>query len=455
MFQNLVKETCTGTGDEITLLGAEEGFLPFSLEGGEGMRVAYVILDADGEKKVSGVSADFYWPDKLFRNDTWAYDGDDVVSDPSVNITLSGGTHTIYCAESAEQLEAIMNSIAVVDSNTRKQNRNYIINGNFDVWQRGTSQTANGYASTDRWSHNHSGTGVSKTVTRQAFDLGDIGGRREARYYARTVVTGGSAAGGFCLMLQRIEGVHSLAGKQATVSFWARADATRDIAVEFIQQFGSGGSPSSTVLIAPQKVTAFSFGFQKFELTIDIPSISGKTLGTNGNDFLAINFWFSAGSDFNDRTLSIGNQSGTFEIAQVQVEEGDRATEFELLHPSEILSQCQRYFNKTYPQNLYPGNVYADPNVRGNGGFQLRANNAAALYQINEWAFPVTMRAIPSVTLYSLTGAAGVVRNISTTSNSSDFEIQSITTGGAIVSNANAVTVGNIFSYHATADAEL
>ena len=29
--------------------------------------------------------------------------------------------------------------------------KNYIINGNFDVWQYGTSQTTNGYSSDDRW----------------------------------------------------------------------------------------------------------------------------------------------------------------------------------------------------------------------------------------------------------------------------------------------------------------
>ena len=48
--------------------------------------------------------------------------------------------------------------------------KNRIINGNFDVWQRATSQTSSGYGSDDRWTN--SNTGSTKTHSRQTFDLG-------------------------------------------------------------------------------------------------------------------------------------------------------------------------------------------------------------------------------------------------------------------------------------------
>jgi hypothetical protein len=45
-----------------------------------------------------------------------------------------------------------------------------------------------------------------------------------------------------------IEDVRTFAGQQVTISFWAKADATKNIAVELVQGFGSGGSPSTEVL---------------------------------------------------------------------------------------------------------------------------------------------------------------------------------------------------------------
>ena len=52
---------------------------------------------------------------------------------------------------------------AFVQANIK--NKNYIINGGFDVWLRGTSQTTAGYGSADRWVNGH--VGSTKTVTRQ------------------------------------------------------------------------------------------------------------------------------------------------------------------------------------------------------------------------------------------------------------------------------------------------
>ena len=59
--------------------------------------------------------------------------------------------------------------------------RNDIINGNFDIWQRGTSQVVSGYGSADRWVNLYSGT--SATMSRQAFTLGQTDVPGEPRFF--------------------------------------------------------------------------------------------------------------------------------------------------------------------------------------------------------------------------------------------------------------------------------
>jgi hypothetical protein len=107
--------------------------------------------------------------------------------------------------------------------------RNRIINGDFDFWQRGTSFTGNEYGA-DRWFHNRVGT--THTVTRQPFTLGQTDVPNEPTYYCRTVVSSVAGAGNYAVLFQRIEDVRTFAGQQVTVSFWAKVDSTKNIAVE-------------------------------------------------------------------------------------------------------------------------------------------------------------------------------------------------------------------------------
>lgn len=219
--------------------------------------------------------------------------------------------------------------------------RNKIINGNFDYWQRGTSQTSNGYGSDDRWFNTH--VGSTKTNTLQNFAIGQTEVEGNPRFYSRTTVTSVAGAGNYVLKSQRVEDVTLSSGKTMTLSFWARANANKNIAVEFLQDFGTGGTPSAQVYFG---TTTFSLTttWQKFTTTVTFPSVSGKSLGTNSDHWYAPVFWFEAGSNWNSRTNSLGQQSGTFDIAQVQLEEGSVATPFEQRPYGLELSLCQRYY---------------------------------------------------------------------------------------------------------------
>ena len=253
--------------------------------------------------------------------------------------------------------------------------RNKIINGNFDFWQRGTSQTSSDYGSVDRWGLGHATS--SKTASQQSFANGQTDVPNNPKYYLRHVIT--SSSGGYVYAGQPIEGVETLSGKSVTFSFYAKTDSNKSIATELQQYFGSGGSPSSQITGIGVTTHNLTTSWQKFTVTTTIPSISGKTIGTNSNDYLALNFWFEAGSNLSSRTNSLGNQSGTFDIAQVQLEEGTVATPFEHRPIGMELSLCQRYFCKT-GQNIFIG----------------RGNSNSAVFGVT---LPVSMRSTPTIAI--------------------------------------------------------
>src|SRR5690606_6592910 len=161
-----------------------------------------------------------------------------------------------------------------------------------DYWQRGTSfstPASNSYTA-DRFKVSYDGTIGTFSVSRQAFALGQTDVPGQPLYFLRwdhTVAGSGSTQR---LLSQPIESVRSLAGGKATVSFWAKADSARTLDVAFFQNFGTGGSPSTGVQVSAQNAS-LTTSWQRFDLTFDIPSISGKTLGTNNDDLLLLEFF--------------------------------------------------------------------------------------------------------------------------------------------------------------------
>lgn len=304
--------------------------------------------------------------------------------------------------------------------------RNLIINGNFDLWDYGTTQTTSGYGSANRWRMVH--TGTTKTATRVAWSVGSSGVGivpNNTTYFSRNIVSSVAGAGNSCGMQQFIESVNTGNGKSLTVSFiaWV-ATGTANLAVNFTQIFGTGGSPSAAVSVNGQKV-ALTSSPQLFSLTFSIPSIAGKTLGSNGDDCLQIQFWFDAGSNFNAQTDSLGQQSGTFNVGSVQVEYGAYATPFEVQPPEMIQAQCARYYQVGFARFLNP------------------VTNGST-YSVNI-PFNTRMRAIPTVTF---TNAAAT--NFPTTAGSASTTDH---TGTSVFKVANG-TGGGVFTETFTASAE-
>jgi hypothetical protein len=218
---------------------------------------------------------------------------------------------------------------------------NAIINGSFEINQRNfTSTTTNGAYGFDRFKGDFS-SGV--TYSAQSFTPGaaPVAGY-EAANFARVVTTGQTGSSVFSFFYQPVEDVRTFAGQTVTYSFWAKAaTGTPKIYVELDQQFGTGGS--ARVLTAGSSLT-LTTSWARYSVTIAVPSISGKTVGTGS--WIAMHMWVSAGTDFNARTGSLGIQSNTFDIWGVQLESGSSATPFRR-NANSIqgeLAACQRYY---------------------------------------------------------------------------------------------------------------
>ena len=219
--------------------------------------------------------------------------------------------------------------------------KNKFINGDLFVNQRAfTSTTSNAVYTFDRWIT--SASDGTSTFSAQTFTPGaaPVAGY-EFLNYVRVITTGQTLTSASTIWRQLIEDVRTFAGQTVTVSFWAKANTgTPKIAVGGTQSFGSGGS--TAVRLTPAQVT-LSTSWAGYSTTIAVPSVSGKTIGSGS--LLQMEFWLSAGSDFNTRTGSLGIQSNTFEMAGFQIEYGSKATPFQTATGTiqGELAACQRY----------------------------------------------------------------------------------------------------------------
>ena len=310
--------------------------------------------------------------------------------------------------------------------------RNKIINGDFRINQRGfTSTTTNGQYGFDRW--RFSATDGTVTYSAQTFSLGNIIPNQEPTNFARIVTTGQTSASAEAALIQPIEDVRTCAGQTVTVSFWAKANSgTPKVAIEWQQRFGSGGSPSSIVFTYGGQVT-ISTSWAYYSLTFAVPSIAGKTIGTDINSSSCwLHLFVSAGSSLNSRTGSIGIQSNTFDFWGVQLEQNYQPTPFEQRPYGVELQLCQRYYYRATLQNAYgPFNClsqYVDSTTTSNMMLQIpvpmRVSGSAntsidtsALSTINILAMDAATGTTPSaLTIAGNNGTFGVTLQCNTAS---------------------------------------
>lgn len=283
----------------------------------------------------------------------------------------------------ADHGEVVGEIVALASALIGMPGRNFFRNGDFRIAQRGNGAFGPNIYNADGWILGSDGTGA-QAATRGTLVSGQWPGAKNFLGCASSGQAG--TAGNFAALTQRIEDVTSFAGKTVTVSFVASsASGTPKIGVNVRQNFGTGGSPSAIVAGSSPQVVTISPALARYSVTLTVPSITGKTLGTNGNDYLEVWFWLAAGTSFPEAG-SIGVQANTWNFVDVQIEEGPAPTPFERLPQQVQLAWCQRYF--TAVDGVGTGSYQRI----STGGIVVGVNQVSAVFQL-----PVQMRAAPTV----------------------------------------------------------
>ena len=279
--------------------------------------------------------------------------------------------------------------------------RNVVINGAMQVAQRSTSATnvsTAGYHACDRWNLIMNGRDEAVfTVSQHSSSIVD--GFSNSFKVQTTTAESAIASDEYFIVRQLIEGENlqhlayaTSSAKTTTLSFYVKSSVAATFAVYIYK-------PNSTARIIGGTYTINSADTWEYKtITFAGDTDSGATInGGNGAGF-HIAFPLAVGSDWitTDNTswadyangkLAFGHAgnavvtttNATWEITGVQFEVGSVATEFEYRSFGEELAACQRYFHKLHTSSALYAADYG-------------TNSFARL------AFPVTMRAEPTVT---------------------------------------------------------
>lgn len=252
--------------------------------------------------------------------------------------------------------------------------KNYWINGNFDVWQRGTSFTLSGsgqvYAA-DRWVIAATNTGAG-SITRST-SVPNIGSSYSLLYTVTTADTS-VAATDYQLIGQRIEGLvfKELYGKTFTVSFWVKGSTTGTYTFQAVNGAGTRSYITSFDILSTN-----TWEFKTITINHDITGVWNLDNQIGMQCFISVmtgtawqgtpNVWQN-GNIFGVPTqvnmmATVGNY---IQISQMMLNLGSAASPFQTFNPGYIgeLAVCQRYYEKiTIQPNSYPAQYTTVGNI--------------------------------------------------------------------------------------------
>lgn len=384
---------------------------------------------------VNGQVYDSYYYDSVMG--TWRAQGSGLALNAFVNPTITGGT-----------ISGLSTDLAIADGGTGAStiagaqtnlqiplSPNYIINGGFDIWQRGTTSPVmiDAYGSADRWVIAR-GILARNSTSSQTWNV--------VPYYANFSWTSQA----WTYIAQRVEDVTLTSGKTLTLSFWAKSSTSSTASLRLTQNFGSGGSTQNPVMAlggVGAKVFSFTTSWTRYSYTFTLPSVGGFTVGTPSTSFLDVALYGNA---------SATATSGNFDIAQIQLEEGAVATPFRRNANSlqGELAACQRYYCSSYDVGILPGAGSTTGAAMG------VISSSLTTFAGTNIRFPVTMRATPAVSLYAVNGTANQADAVGYGNISATVSTSRVGNSGiAAIDVATGRAGGTVIVFHYVANAEI
>ena len=279
--------------------------------------------------------------------------------------------------------------------------QNFVVNGNFDFWQRGTSFVSPSGYTADRWT---SGGGLNATVAQEATTIQD-----GSTYSLKITSTG---AGSYQQLITYLESgmVNALAGKTIVLSTYVRANATFSGTLELKMSTGTLADTTGGTWTAAssQTVTPTTSGWTRVQTSYAVPS------GTKGLRF--------------ELNYVTGQASGSIVYwSQVQAEIGSVPTVFKRSGGTiqGELAACQRYYWRN------TGAIYM------RAGIGIGATSASAQIVVQN---PVPMRVKPTSFDFSTLGIYDQVTLITATNAAIDE-------AGILTNNLNISVASGVTQY--------
>jgi len=331
-------------------------------------------------------------------------------------LTVDTGTVTLTGHSNNDSVLTIgTGAVSVSGSNTGdSSNDNILINQDFAIWQENTTftnptnsvYTADGYYIV---SADGDGTLPSINVKKNTSNM-EVGFKQCCELEITNV--GVSGAGRVWDARQTVEDYENYRNKSITLSVRIKASVAMTLS-DGLLQLNDGITTGSIAM------TSITTSWVTYSCTIADVSDASNRLTTRLQLI-----------PFGTGTIST---TGSIYIQWMKLEIGSIATPLVPRSTGDELRRCQRYYQKSYLQTVFPGAVSAV----GSRHIEMTALASANHNVSLDTQFPVTMKAAPTVVVYDMAGTSGKVRMAAgdgitgTVANESDSGFKVTGTNGA------------------------